>query len=59
MRRGKVSIPVRIWNALKGESAGPRSRKPSTRQAIAKAKFPKVSCKTTPLYSERGSDNSG
>ena len=40
---GSVSMPVRIRNALNGDSAGPRSRKPSTRQAIANAKLPNVS----------------
>ena len=43
MRNGNVSIPVRIMKALNGDSAGPRSRRPSTRQAMAKAKLPKVS----------------
>jgi hypothetical protein len=43
MRSGSVSMPVRIMKALNGDSAGPRSRRPSTRQAIAKAKLPKVS----------------
>jgi len=41
MRSGRVSMPVRIRNALNGDSAGPRSRSPSTRQAMAKAKLPK------------------
>ena len=35
------------------------SRRLSTRQAIAKAKLPKVSCSTMPLYSGRGSDSIG
>ena len=43
MRSGSVSMPVRIRNALNGDSAGPRSRRSSTRHAIAKAKLPKVS----------------
>jgi hypothetical protein len=36
-------MPVRIRKALKGEMAGPRSRKENTRAAMAKAKLPKVS----------------
>ena len=43
IRSGSVSMPVRIMKALNGEIAGPRSRRPSTRQAIAKAKLPNVS----------------
>ena len=54
MRSGRVSMPVRIRKALNGESAGPRSRRPSTRQAMAKAKLPKVSASTMPAYSGRG-----
>jgi hypothetical protein len=49
MRRGSVSMPVMIRNALKGEIAGPRSRRPITRQAMAKAKLPKVSASRMPL----------
>ena len=59
MRSGSVSTPVRIMKALKGESAGPRSRRPSTRSAMAKAKLPKVSPSTMPPYSGRGSESIG
>ena len=48
MRSGSVSMPVRMRKALNGDSAGPMSRRPSTRQAMAKAKLPKVSCSTMP-----------
>ena len=48
IRSVSVSMPVRIRNALKGEMAGPRSRRPSTRQAMAKAMFPNVSCSFMP-----------
>src|SRR5665811_1354035 len=34
-------------------------RSPSTRQAMAKAKLPKVSCSTMPEYSGRGSHSIG
>ena len=44
---------------MNGDSAGPRSRRPSTRQAMAKAKLPKVSCSTMPEYSGRGSHSIG
>ena len=44
MRSGSVSTPVRIRKALNGDSAGPMSRRLSTRHAIAKAKLLKVSC---------------
>ena len=43
MRRGRVSMPVWIRKAFIGDSAGPRSRRPSTRQAMAKAMSPNVS----------------
>ncbi len=59
MRSGSVSMPVRIMKALKGESAGPMSRRPSTRVAMAKAKLPKVSPSTMPLYSGRGFESIG
>ena len=59
MRSGSVSMPVRMRKALNGDSAGPRSRRPSTRQAMAKAKLPKVSPSTMPEYSGRGSDSIG
>ena len=52
-------MPVRIMKALKGDSEGPRSRRPSTRAAIAKAKLPKVPPSTIPLYSGRGCDRDG
>jgi hypothetical protein len=48
MRSGSVSMPVRMRKALNGDSAGPMSRSASTRQAMAKAKLPKVSCSTMP-----------
>jgi hypothetical protein len=54
MRSASVSMPVRIRKALNGEMAGPKSRRPSTRQAMAKAKLPKVSCSTMPPYSSGG-----
>jgi hypothetical protein len=54
MRSGSVSMPFRIRKALNGDSAGPRSRRPSTRQAMAKPKLPKVSASTMPEYSGRG-----
>ena len=38
----------RIRKALNGDSAGPMSRSASTRQAMAKAKLPNVSCSTMP-----------
>jgi hypothetical protein len=58
MRSGSVSMPVRIMKALNGEIAGPRSRRPSTRQAMAKAKLPKVSprpCRYIPAAAPRAS----
>ena len=48
MRSGSVSMPVRIRKAFIGAMAGPRSRRPSTRAAMAKAKLPKVSAMTMP-----------
>ena len=36
-------MPVRIRKAFMGPSAGPRSRKPTARQAAEKPKLPKVS----------------
>ena len=42
--------------ALKGEIAGPMSRRPSTRTAMAKAKLPKTRPITMPWYSGRGSE---
>ncbi len=41
--------PVSRRKALNGEIAGPMSRSPMTRQAMAKAKLPKVSANTMPL----------
>ena len=41
MRSDRVSMPVRIRNEFIGAMEGPRSRKPSTRQAMAKAMLPK------------------
>jgi hypothetical protein len=48
MRKGSVSMPVKMRKALKGEIAGPRSRSENTRAAMAKAKLPKVSAKVMP-----------
>ena len=39
MRSDSVSMPVRMRKALNGEIAGPRSRRPSTRQAIGEAEI--------------------
>ncbi|MNT85622.1 hypothetical protein D3C72_2258090 [compost metagenome] len=52
-------MPVSRRKAFIGAIAGPRSRRPSTRQAMAKAKLPKVWCSTTPEYSGLGSDSIG
>ena len=46
--KGSVSMPVSRRKALNGEIAGPKSRKPSTRQAMAKAKLPNVSARVMP-----------
>ncbi len=54
---GKVSMPVRIMKALKGEMAGPKSRRPSTRAAIAKGDVAEGRMQLDPPYSGRGSDS--
>jgi len=43
MRSGSVLDAGQNQERIDGEIAGPRSRRPSTRQAMAKAKLPKVS----------------
>ena len=49
MRKGSVSMPVRIRNALKGAIAGPEIAQAQHAAAMAKAKLPKVSAKSMPL----------
>ena len=41
-------MPVRMWNAFVGDSAGPRSRSATARAFIENPKSPNVSMKSSP-----------
>ena len=59
MRSGRVSMPVRMWNALVGDRAGPRSRNATARAFIENPKSPKLSKKSSPWYASSGPATNG